>query len=162
MMMRFSSSVPAMFCATLYAATAIAGGQTATAAELVRMVEIARDTCVATFPNYEGVGERLSAKGLKQDDKGTWRGPSTIIVFRQTPSGIPDCEVWMAKDSEPSDVSERLQMALPTLGVPISKATRKGVRLSATFQNRGAVGTLKVEPFNGRTSKIVVTNEAGT
>lgn len=126
------------------------------------MVEIARDTCISTFPSYRNIAPRLAAKGLAQDELGTWRGESAIVVFRKASGSNLDCEVWMSKNSKTNDVSDRLQAKLSNMGVRILSATRKGVRLSANFSKDGAAGTLRVEPMSGRTSKIVISHGAGS
>lgn len=130
--------------------------QKATQAQISRMIEVARDTCLATFPSYRGLEKRLVAKGLSQDNLGTWRGPATIVVLRKGKSSTPVCEVWMAFDSDTRDVSDTLQATLPRLGFTIQSATRRGIRLGATFEVNGAGGLISTEPMSGRTSKIVI------
>lgn len=136
--------------------------QQATQSHINRMTEIARDTCLATFPSYNGIERRLATKGLSKDELGTWRGPATIVVLRKTTSSFLDCEVWMPFDSDTRAVSDTLQTALPRLGVAIKSAKRRGVRVSAAFQAGGFDGMIRTEPMSGRTSKIVVSAGRGS
>lgn len=136
--------------------------QTASVTDISVMVRVAADTCLATFPSYRNIDKKLAAKGLTQDKLGVWRGPSVIAIVGKSGSKKPVCEIWMAKDSKAKDVSDAVQVDIANLGVTNLDARRKGIRLSVAFEQRGTVGTLKAEPFNGRTSRIILTSGAAS
>ncbi|MEM7520518.1 MAG: hypothetical protein AAF307_05720 [Pseudomonadota bacterium] len=126
------------------------------------MVEVARDTCIATFPSFPVIEQKLAVKGMAKDDQGIWRGPVTIHVMRPSGTAVPDCEIWMAFGSRVKDVSDVLQASLSRLNVQVQSAQRRGMRLSATFNHNGAAGVIPTEAMNGRTSKIVVSAGGGS
>lgn len=132
--------------------------QKADTADYANLVSVLKQTCLATFPNYNGMETKAVAAGFKSTKDGGWISDDVFLraAGTKTPVEKRTCAVNLRKKSDAKSVSTYLQTEIQNLGVREISAKRKGVRLSVGFSLRGRNGVMRVEPLGGRTASIIV------